>query len=362
MGSPKLWNILAPASEPRSLLNLATFEGFETNNRGHRAFVVGIDASIRIRAVIGALQVAGVFHPGVGGQTLALEKLFYQLCNFSSAPVTLVFVFDGPGRPPAPGEAEAELALLNADGRIDAIITEDSDAFLFGARVVIRTLGPSPQDISFIYSIDAIENTDTVLLDRAGLILCALLLGGDYGSGVPGIGEHIAHGLAAGGFGTDLVNILKTSESAERAEHLAGWRKRASGSKSSMKDLAALKLYRVRVSTQNFITIAGLGHLPATPPGAIKLVSIPGVILAAAMGDMSLNVTALVHIPFNSGATSGDSDSEMLVDSEGSDEPETDEEDAYTSAIIVDVLDSDEEDFVDAHRALSLEGVIDLTE
>ncbi|KAJ7181888.1 PIN domain-like protein, partial [Mycena filopes] len=97
-----------------------------------------------------------------------LQKIFYQLCNFSSAPVTLVFVFDGPGRPSmkrgttvvhhplwlidhlktmikafgyhfydAPGEAEAELAHLNASGRIDAVITEDSDAFLFGAHFVI---------------------------------------------------------------------------------------------------------------------------------------------------------------------------------------------------------------------------------
>ncbi|KAJ7154732.1 PIN domain-like protein, partial [Mycena filopes] len=244
--------ILVPASESRSLLNLATLEGFENNNRGHRAFVVGVDA--RISAVIAALQAAGVYHPGVGGQTLVLEKLFYQLCNFSSAPLTLVFVFDGPGRPSmkrginvvhrplwlidqlktmitafgyhfydAPGEAEAELALLNADGRIDAIITEDSDAFVFGARVVIRTLGPSPQDIASIYSIDAIENTDTVLLDRDGLVLCALLLGGDYASGVLGIGQHIAHGLAAGGFGTELVNIFRV-DSAERGKYLAGWR------------------------------------------------------------------------------------------------------------------------------------------
>lgn len=38
----------------------------------------------------------------------------------------------------APGEAEAELALLNRLGIIDAVMTEDSDIFAYGAQLVIR--------------------------------------------------------------------------------------------------------------------------------------------------------------------------------------------------------------------------------
>lgn len=38
----------------------------------------------------------------------------------------------------APGEAEAELAVLNCLGYIDAVLTDDSDIFVFGARVIIR--------------------------------------------------------------------------------------------------------------------------------------------------------------------------------------------------------------------------------
>ena len=38
----------------------------------------------------------------------------------------------------APGEAEAELASMNSLGIIDAVITDDSDIFLFGAVTVIR--------------------------------------------------------------------------------------------------------------------------------------------------------------------------------------------------------------------------------
>jgi len=38
----------------------------------------------------------------------------------------------------APGEAEAELAYLNSMGIIDAILSDDVDNFLFGAKVVVR--------------------------------------------------------------------------------------------------------------------------------------------------------------------------------------------------------------------------------
>lgn len=40
--------------------------------------------------------------------------------------------------PQAPGEAEAKLAHLNRLGAIDAVMTEDSDIFVFGALVVFR--------------------------------------------------------------------------------------------------------------------------------------------------------------------------------------------------------------------------------
>ena len=40
----------------------------------------------------------------------------------------------------APGEAEAELAQLNKLGIIDAVLTDDGDALVFGAETVITTL------------------------------------------------------------------------------------------------------------------------------------------------------------------------------------------------------------------------------
>lgn len=38
----------------------------------------------------------------------------------------------------APGEAEAELALMSQRGYIDAVWTDDADALVFGATKVIR--------------------------------------------------------------------------------------------------------------------------------------------------------------------------------------------------------------------------------
>ncbi|KAK7020866.1 hypothetical protein R3P38DRAFT_3197327 [Favolaschia claudopus] len=214
------------------------------------------DTSKRKRAapaIEAVLRKAGVLRPGRAGQKLILEKLFYQLGNFSLASLTLVAVLDGPGRPSekrgikviprsmwftepvkkmftafgynfyeAPGEAEAQLAWLNQQGFIDGILTEDSDAFIFGARCVIR--GPKVEDSALVYYIDSIENTASVALDQPGLFLCALLLGGDYAAGIAGIGPATAWALARHGFGQKLVDIMNSYVGNERLVHLAVWR------------------------------------------------------------------------------------------------------------------------------------------
>ena len=38
----------------------------------------------------------------------------------------------------AVGEAESAAAKLNAEGKVDAVITDDSDAFCYGAITVLR--------------------------------------------------------------------------------------------------------------------------------------------------------------------------------------------------------------------------------
>ncbi|KAJ7502076.1 PIN domain-like protein, partial [Mycena galericulata] len=193
-----------------------------------------------------------------------LKSLFYKCCNLQHAPVTVLSVFDGPGRPrdkrgirrirnnprhltallkqlltsfgyyhyTAPGEAEAELAQLNKLGFIDVVITEDSDTLAFGATCVLRTSGfvhfihglPYVTDPAEIYTSASIAS-HPVDLDEDGLLLFALLVGGDYDRGVPQCGHKIAHGLARCGFGRELRQILTAPNHANDLERtLAAWR------------------------------------------------------------------------------------------------------------------------------------------
>ena len=57
----------------------------------------------------------------------------------------------------APGEAEAELALLNGTNLIDAVMTDDGDTFIFGATCVIKkyVLIPSPTSVGILIIVSA---------------------------------------------------------------------------------------------------------------------------------------------------------------------------------------------------------------
>lgn len=85
----------------------------------------------------------------------------------------------------APTEAEAQCAFFNMERMVDGIITEDSDAFLFGARTVYRRLF---SDGRFAETYDSRDIESNLGLNRELLIRLAYLLGSDYTSGVRGVG------------------------------------------------------------------------------------------------------------------------------------------------------------------------------
>ena len=85
----------------------------------------------------------------------------------------------------APQEAEAQCAWMNAEGLVDAVVTDDSDAFLFGAKHVYRNVFESKKYVE-AYAADRIEAE--LGLDRARMAELALLLGSDYTEGVGGVG------------------------------------------------------------------------------------------------------------------------------------------------------------------------------
>ncbi|XP_034937116.1 flap endonuclease GEN [Chelonus insularis] len=112
----------------------------------------------------------------------------------------------------AHGEAEAMCAYLNQDGMVDGCITQDSDCFLYGAKVVYRNLafsqksglGCSVEE----HSMDRIEKIYN--LGRNKMIGMALLCGCDYGPGVPGVGKEGAIKLLRAADEKDILTRLKS--------------------------------------------------------------------------------------------------------------------------------------------------------
>jgi holliday junction resolvase YEN1 len=91
----------------------------------------------------------------------------------------------------APGEAEAEAAMLQRCGVVDVVFTEDVDALMFGAGRVGREVGGVVHGKSHVVVYEDVE--EKTGLDRDGLVLCAMMSGGDYlPAGLPNCGPKIA--------------------------------------------------------------------------------------------------------------------------------------------------------------------------
>ena len=88
----------------------------------------------------------------------------------------------------ADGEGEALCARMNADGLVHAVISDDSDAFCYGARVVMRNFGANAKDMEK-FDMSKIERTLGLSRDR--MVVMAILLGCDFiPAGIGGIGKE----------------------------------------------------------------------------------------------------------------------------------------------------------------------------
>ncbi|KAL9028401.1 MAG: hypothetical protein Q9196_003225 [Gyalolechia fulgens] len=182
---------------------------------------------------------------GQGGSNPALRTLYYRLIRLLSLSIKPLFVFDGSNKPPfkrnvktgslgsqlpnfitkqlldvfgfpyhtAPGEAEAECALLQKEGIVDAVLSEDVDTMMFGCTVQLRNWtsenvrgNKSPTHVNMYRA--EITKQGKSGLDSDGMVLVALMSGGDYlPAGVPGCGIKIACEAAKAGFGRDLCRL-----------------------------------------------------------------------------------------------------------------------------------------------------------
>ncbi|KAL8920792.1 MAG: hypothetical protein Q9172_004332 [Xanthocarpia lactea] len=184
---------------------------------------------------------------GKGGSNPALRTLYYRLLRLLSLCIRPLFVFDGPNKPPfkrnaktgthsaalpnfitkqllqlfgfpyhtAPGEAEAECALLQKEGVVDAVLSEDVDTMMFGCTVHLRNWSSenvrgnkTPSHVN-MYRAEVTKRGKSGL-DSEGMILIALMSGGDYiPAGIPGCGPKTACEAARAGFGHDLCRLPK---------------------------------------------------------------------------------------------------------------------------------------------------------
>ncbi|CAN9092167.1 unnamed protein product [Alternaria alternata] len=242
MGIHGIYKEIGPGK--RVALSKLAVEKFEETGRPLR---IAIDTSIWLFQI----------QASKGGTNPALRTFYYRLLRLISLAIHPVFVFDGPNKPPfkrnkrtgpnvasipeflakqllkqfgypihlAPGEAEAECALLQREGIVDAVLSEDVDTLMFGSGITIRNWSPekSGKTPTHVNVYDAVETKNGPSgLDREGMILVALMSGGDYvPEGIPGCGPKTACEAAKAGFGADLCKIPKNDSRA-----MAEWRER----------------------------------------------------------------------------------------------------------------------------------------
>ncbi|EXJ75469.1 uncharacterized protein A1O5_02165 [Cladophialophora psammophila CBS 110553] len=201
-------------------------------------------------------------HGGQGGKNPALRTLFYRLIRLLALPIQPVFVYDGKNKPltkrgrtvsrwhggctesemskvlislfrfpthVAPGEAEAECAMLQRKGVVDAVMTQDVDAIMFGSGLTLRDWSKEANGRkgnntpTHVNVLDLARVNEMSGLDPEGMILVALLSGGDYDeAGVAGIGCTLACEIARAGFGNDLLELIRNGDE----DGIRDWRER----------------------------------------------------------------------------------------------------------------------------------------
>lgn len=130
---------------------------------------------------------------GAGGRVdKELIKLSHQLFDHLKIPYHQ-----------APGEAEAECAALQQQGVVDAVWSDDGDAFMFGCRTLIKQHKQGKNlvnDYVKVYTAESIaEKLD---LDQDSFVLFAMLSGGDSDTqGLRGCGPQIAKLVARREYG-----------------------------------------------------------------------------------------------------------------------------------------------------------------
>ncbi|ESZ97707.1 hypothetical protein SBOR_1894 [Sclerotinia borealis F-4128] len=242
MGIPELWQLFDKAeigeNIPTSAFAAAHFE------RERRPLRIAIDVSIwKFKCYQEPQQVAAI-RRNVPAANPNEKNLLYKILKLLKLNVQLIFVADGKNRPAekfggqspwykyrsqddtllkqtvsslgviwheAPGEAEAECAAMQSRGVVDAVWTEDSDAFIREVDI----------DNIIVYRAHKIQRKFPGLTQE-GLELFAVLKGGDYsknGKSLTNCGAVLSLDIATAkeDFSKDLCNAHVADYPAWRA-------------------------------------------------------------------------------------------------------------------------------------------------
>ncbi|KAJ7847621.1 hypothetical protein B0H14DRAFT_2769783 [Mycena olivaceomarginata] len=209
MGIPKFWECIADAAEEYDFLQLTVKEGFKHGSGECRPILMGVDASIWMYQADHAVKHGNM----KAGPNPVLRILYYRLVALLALPCVLCLLKmdQNASKSSALGEADTELGRLASEGLIDIVQTTDSDADCNNVTV---------------YSSEKLFINPGISLTRGGILLIALLAGGDYHKGIPGCGVKTAHAIARGNLGDLLLQkaLENPTPTAAFLEFLTVWK------------------------------------------------------------------------------------------------------------------------------------------
>jgi DNA excision repair protein ERCC-5 len=107
----------------------------------------------------------------------------------------------------APAEAESQCVELERLGLVHGVITEDSDALVFGGKTIYKNIF---EDQKYAEVYKAVDAEREMGLGRSQMVALAMLLGGDYTEGVKGVGiVNAMEILDAFDFSTSAIEGLR---------------------------------------------------------------------------------------------------------------------------------------------------------
>ncbi|GKT44043.1 flap endonuclease GEN 1 [Colletotrichum spaethianum] len=155
----------------------------------------------------------------------------------------------------APGEAEAECALLQQKGLVDAIWSEDGDPFMFGCTLLIKDLRNAKNHKlkEEARSFDMRDIRKTGLFNKKSITLFGMLTECDYApAGLKGCGESIARQLTKNGGLVEGFWRIQTEADAAR------WRTRLEEAIDRITSSSSLNFNKERSNIGNFPSLQAL--------------------------------------------------------------------------------------------------------